>query len=329
MSTSGRSPTAAATSDGPAEARELGRERVIEIQRRRLITALLEVSAERGAGNVAVAHVVSRAGVSRRTFYELFADGEECFLAAFDDAIVRASRYVLDTYDSRASWAERIRTALTALFEFLAAERGAGELLVVGSLAAGERAIERRQRVIAKLVGVVDEGRRERKSGSELPPLTAEGIVGGALSLLHARLLDHDRGSLLELTGPLMSMIVLPYLGPAAARREFARPVSKRRPTGRVTLGDPLREVGMRLTYRTVRVLMSVAANPGSSNRDVGIGAGMEDQGQISKLLARLQRLDLIQNTSPAPARGAPNAWGLTKRGWNVQRAIAGQSPHG
>ncbi len=52
--------------------------------------------AERGAANVSVAHVVERAGVSRRTFYELFADREECFLAAFDDAVSRASRYVLE-----------------------------------------------------------------------------------------------------------------------------------------------------------------------------------------------------------------------------------------
>jgi DNA-binding MarR family transcriptional regulator len=81
----------------------------------------------------------------------------------------------------------------------------------------------------------------------------------------------------------------------------------------------------MRLTYRTVRVLTSVAEHPGSSNREVGLGAGMEDQGQISKLLARLQRLELIQNTRSPAARGAPNAWGLTERGWNVQRAIAGQ----
>jgi hypothetical protein len=82
----------------------------------------------------------------------------------------------------------------------------------------------------------------------------------------------------------------------------------------------------MRLTYRTVRVLTAVAANPGASNREIGLGAGMEDQGQISKLLARLQRLALIHNTRSAAARGAPNAWGLTERGWSVQHAIAGQS---
>jgi AcrR family transcriptional regulator len=322
--------------DNSDAARELGRERVSEVQRARLLTALFEISAERGAANVTVAHVVQRAGVSRRTFYELFADREECFLAAFDDAVARASRYVLDGYDPGARWVNRVRSALVALLEFLEVEHGAGQLLIVGSLGAGQRASERRQDCIAQISALIDEGREESKAGAELPPLTAEGVVGGALSVLHSRLLaspapadgdpldkDHPEDSLLELTGGLMSMFVLPYLGPAAARKEFGRPVPERRAIAHADHGDPLRDVGMRLTYRTMRVLNSVAESPGASNREVGRAAGLEDQGQISKLLARLQRLELIQNTRSATARGAPNAWDLTERGWSVQRAIA------
>jgi AcrR family transcriptional regulator len=351
MAGKAKAPSKEGVSDGIAcngAARELGREhpdghrRVIEIQRTRLLAALFDVSAERGAGNVAVAHVVDRAGVSRRTFYELFADREQCFLAGFDDAVARASRYVLVDYDPGARWVERLRAALTGLLAFIDVERGAGQLLIVGSLGAGPRALERRRHVLARAIAVVDEGRGETKNGRELPPLTAEGVVGGALSVLHSRLLAQPSAaigapsggepggdSLQELTGPLMSMIVLPYLGSSAARRQFARPAPERRAAGPVATGDPLRDVGMRLTYRTVRVLQSVAANPGSSNREVGAGAGIDDQGQISKLLARLQRLELIQNTRSASARGAPNAWDLTERGWDVQRAIAGQNPRG
>jgi AcrR family transcriptional regulator len=352
IASNGVAPDIRAGSGGERAARELGRERVIEIQRSRLLCALFEVSAERGAGNVAVAHIVERAGVSRRTFYELFADREECFLAGLDDAMARISRYVLDAYDPQAKWVERVRTALVSLLEFLEVERGAGQLLIVGSLGAGHQALERRRRGIAQIITLLDEGRRETKAGAELPPLTAEGIVGGVLSVLHTRMLDLRNGgrarpndgglavvapsagvsreeSLLALSGALMSMIVLPYLGPAAARKELARPTPKRRTVDRIAPGDPLRDVGMRLTYRTVRVLTSVAANPGASNREIGLGAGMEDQGQISKLLARLQRLELIQNTRAATARGAPNAWGLTERGWNIQRAITGQNTHG
>jgi AcrR family transcriptional regulator len=351
MAARAKAPSTPAASNGVAPARNplsgaggLGPERVLEIQRARLLAAMVEISSERGAGNVTVAHVVDRAGVSRRTFYEIFVDREACFLAAFDDGVALACRYVLDGYDPQAGWAERCRTALTGLLSFLTYERGGGQLLVVGSLGAGASALERRRRVLAQMIALVDQGRLESKGGSELPPLTAEGVVGGALSVLHARLLACPRpsgcapqgaprngglgdapGRPIDLTGPLMAMIVLPYLGPAAARREIARPAPKP-----VTLaghggGDPLRDLGMRLTYRTVRVLLAIAAAPGSSNRDIGVASGVADQGQISKLLTRLHGLGLVQNTGLGPGTGAPNAWTLTQRGWAVQAMLTGQ----
>ena len=182
--------------------------------------------------------------------------------------------------------------------------------------------------MLAQIITAVDAGRSEGKTANAPPPLTAEGVVGGVLSVLHTRLLEGKRGSMLSLTGPLMGMIVLPYLGPAAARKELQRPVpraSKKAPARpRPVNSDPLRELPMRLTYRTVRVLMAVAAHPGSSNRAVGEEAGIADQGQISKLLARLARLGLIENTSAGAAeRGGPNAWTLTERGREVHGAIS------
>jgi AcrR family transcriptional regulator len=331
----------------------LGRERVIDIQRARILAAMVEECAERGAGNVTVAHVVARAGVSRRTFYELFTDREDCFLGAFDEGVARVSRYVLDTYDPSARWVARVRSALVSLLAFLDSERGLGQLLIVGSLGAGHRALHRRRRGIAQMIALVEEGATETRAGGELPPLTAEGIVGGVLSVLHARLLDpappptvraphaKDRGEgspvpergLIELTGPLMGMIVLPYLGPAAARRELTRPVPKPAVGTHHAEGNPLGELEMRLTYRTVRVLMAIAAlggrGPGPSNRVVADAAEVTDQGQMSKLLARLQQIGLIDNAGGGAARGEPNAWTLTEKGWRVQGAIAEQTAGG
>ncbi len=300
----------------------LGPERVLEIQRVRILAAMVDVSAERGAANVSVAHVVERAGVSRRTFYEIFRDREDCFLGAFDDGIARASRCVLGAYDPKAGWVERIRASLAGLLSFLDMERGLGGLLIVGSLGAGARALERRRRVLARAIALVDQGRKESKAGDELPPLTAEGIVGGVLSVLHSRLLEDRPGALVDLTGPLMSMIVLPYLGPTAARGELARPVPRSTLRSAAAGPDPLRELGMRLTYRTVRVLLAVAAQPGGSNRQVADESGIGDQGQISKLLARLNGLGLIENSGAGSVRGAPNSWVLTDRGWQVQGAL-------
>ena len=314
---------------GPAD-RSDGRERVAEIQRARILAAMAEEVAERGESNVTVARVIARSGVSRRTFYELFVDRDECFLAAFDDAVARASRYVLDSYDPKARWAERIRSALTGLLSFLDVERGAGRLLIVGSLGAGAKALERRERVLAQMIALVEEGGQERKSGSQLPPLTAEGIVGGVLSVLHSRLLQNDPGRLVALTGPLMAMVVLPYLGPASARRELERPVPERVNRSRPANGNPLRDLEMRVTYRTIRVLMAIAEVDGRgshpSNRQVSDRAGITDQGQMSKLLSRLSKLGLIERAGDGSARGGPNAWALTERGRELEGAINEQT---
>jgi AcrR family transcriptional regulator len=329
--------------------------RVGEIQRARILAALVEVVVERGAGNVTVAHIVARSGVSRRTFYELFADREDCLLAAFDDAIERIAAVVVPAYGEPARWREKIRAGLTALLEFLDHEPGIGRLAIVETLGAGANALERRRRVLAQVMAAVDEGRAEVKHGEGPTPMAAEGIVGGVLAVLHSRLLlqpspatqgagrgvqqspDGDsparpprrrvpEGGLLELTGPLMSMIVLPYLGGAAARRELRQPAPEGHAKPRAGSTDPLRDVPMRLTYRTVRVLTAIAELGGRgihpSNREIGVASGMNDQGQISKLLSRLHRLGLIDNAGVAPGKGAPNAWALTPKGQDVEQAI-------
>ena len=291
-----------------------------------MIAAMIDTLSERGRSGVTVAHVVSRSGVSRRTFYEVFEDFEDCFLATLDQSIARASEYVREAYEPDAKWSARIRAALIAVLEFVEDEPAMARLCVLETLGAGRNVHERRIRALEPVIAAVDEGRRESRSATALPPLTGEGVVGGVLSVLHARLLERDT-QLLDLTGPLMGMIALPYLGPAAAHRESSRAVPARRRRASPASRDPLRDLQMRLTYRTVRVLMAISANPGASNREVGAGAGIDDQGQISKLLSRLDKLGLVENSGAGQVRGAPNAWSLTKKGFEVEQMIGGESP--
>lgn len=77
----------------------------------------------------------------------------------------------------------------------------------------------------------------------------------------------------------------------------------------------------MRLTYRTLRVLAAIAAQPGASNRHIANHAGVKDQGQISKLLTRLERLRLVHNIATGQPKGEPNAWTLTDKGQQVEGA--------
>ncbi len=317
----------------------VGQERVSAIQRSRMLVALVEVAAERGVGAASVAHIVELAGVSRRTFYELFEDREDCFLAAFDHALARVCERVLPSYDAEAGWRERVRAGLTDLLRFLDEEPGLGGLLVIDSLSAGPRALERRAQVLATLIAVVDGGREEGKAAKESPPLAAEGVVGAVFSVLHARMLGQRawgvRGSrksveepFLGLLNQLMGMIVMPYLGTAAAKRELARPAPAARAVKRFD-ADPLRDLDMRLTYRTIRVLVAIAGAPEASNRRIAEAAGVSDQGQISKLLARLEHLGLVTNVGEGPAKGEPNAWTLTSKGAEVERAIGAETGAG
>lgn len=302
----------------------MGREHVREVQRARVISAMTEVAAELGIANTTVADVVARAGVSRRTFYELFDDRDQCFLAALEDALTCAASHIVPAYETPTRWHERIRAALVAFLSFLEAEPEAGRVIVVETLGGGSAALERRKRTLLHVYAAVDEGRLASKDAKRLPPLTAEGLVGGAASVIHARLVAPDGRSLLELTGPLMSMIVLPYLGAAASRGELERPTpAPLPPEGRTRApADPLRDVEMRLTYRTARVLSVVAEHPGSSNREIGLASGIQDQGQMSKLLSRLSKLGLIENTGVGPNRGGPNAWVLTGAGAELEWAV-------
>ena len=341
---------------GPPTSGAPSRGRVGEIQRARILSAMGELVRERGPGAVTVAHVVARSGVSRRTFYELFTDREDCFLAAFDIAIVRAAESVLPAYGAPGKWRERIRAGLEAMLCFLDAEPELGYLCVVGALGGGDQALERRTLVVRRLVDAVHEGRQESRAARRPERLVAEGLVGAVLAVIHARLVEQaarpSAGSpavagsaagaprrtpgsagaprpLLSLLNALMGMIVLPYLGQAASEREQRRPAPRaRRPAApRV---DPLRELDMRLTYRTVRVLLAIDSLGGRgshpSNRQVATAAGISDQGQISKLLARLQALGLVGNAGGDHAKGEPNAWALTSRGRDVTRTLQAQT---
>ncbi len=331
---------------------------VSEMQRARILTAMAQVIAEHGAGSATVARVVTRARISRRTFYDQFSSCEECLLSMFEVTVERAVAIACGAAVASSSWREQVRAGLGALLEFFEEEPASGSLLVVDALGAGPHVLERRAFVLGEVATVLDRGRSEAK-GDRAPsslPLTAEGMVGAVLSVIHARMSGRGaqrRGkgtavasssprsalapndSLVELLNPLMAMIVLPYLGPAAAQRELERPAlkvqgaSKARGqasglAGAVSVSDPLADLPMRLTYRTMRVLGAIAEGPGSSNREIGDAAGASDQGQISKLLTRLEKLGLVENSSGQGHQptGEPNAWCLTALGERVSDAM-------
>ena len=301
----------------------LPRGQVAEIQRGRLIAAAFEAARELDYERITVAELIRRARVSRKTFYELFADREDCFLAAFEHALSGAGVRARAAYARESGWREGTRAALASVLALMDQEPGLARLCVVEACAAGGRILDRRAAVLDQLAALIDRGRTLAGAGLEPPAVTAEGIVGGIFTVLHARLAHESDELLTDLLGPLMSMVVLPYLGARAARRELSRPTpahAREQNTARPVKGaDPLEGLNIRLTYRTIRVLCAIADFPGASNRAIAEAADVTDQGQISKLLGRLSRLGLVENFGEGSSKGAANAWRLTPRGAQLE----------
>ena len=290
---------------------------------------MAEAIVEHGPGGVGsgMSDVLARARVSSAIFQEAFPDHESCLLATFDLGVERVRRQMIAAYDVERRWLDAVRAALAALLRFLDEEPALGRVLVVYSLSAGERILRRRVQVTTALAAAIDHGRLEGGTrGQEPPPaVIAEGVVGAVLAIIQNRMLAEEVGSVVELFGPLVSIVVLPYLGASVARRELTRPMPPAVPvpaTGATAAEiGPEQTVGVGLTYRTARVLGAIAETPGASNREVADRAGVIDQGQISKLLGRLAQRRLIEKTTEGSARGAPNAWRLTEDG---KRALRG-----
>jgi AcrR family transcriptional regulator len=310
----------------PSAVNRLGGMRVSEMQRSRLLAAAVGAVEQRGYHGASVAHITERARVSRRTFYELFENREECLLAVLESTFEQIVSEIAAANLTGLSWRERVRGGLWVILCFFDREPALARLCVVESQRAGEQMLDARDRTLERLARIVDEGRRESVRSSNALTLTAQGVVGAVLSILHARLARSRREPLQGLLGELTGMIVLPYLGAGAARREQERPAPapvplKTAPT--TVLTAALAALPMRLTYRTAKVIQCIAEHPGISNRQVADHAGIHDQGQISKLLSRLERLQLAVNTGEgAHLKGESNAWKLTPTGWQIAREI-------
>ena len=308
---------------------KLHSEQVVEIQRTRLLAGALAAVDEYGYAETTVAHITARARVSRRTFYELFANCDACLAALFEYVVGLLEGELEQAGLESLPWRERVRGGLGTILSFCDREPALARVCVVQAARGGVRIRATRERMLARLAAVLEEGRAAGSRASDCSPLTAEGLVGAACAIVYVRLSRERPEPLTELLGELMGMIVLPYLGPAAARREQTRPASVAPPVSRrsakalaLSDGDPLQGLPMRLTYRTARVLGCIAAHTGISNREAADGAGISDQGQISKLLARLEGLGLVANTAAGDAKGEPNAWELTPLGQQVVQRL-------
>lgn len=201
----------------------LSRRDVVRSQRGRILAAVTEVVAEDGYQAARVTDVIARAGVSRKTFYEHFSDKEECFLAAYDTNLADLMGATSANFDRPEDWPERVRSGLTAFLEGLASRPDAARMCMVEVLAAGPKALARREAAIRGFTYFLDAGRSGAPRG--LPPFTALAIIGGVNELLYAEILRGAVADLPKLLPELVYWVTLPFLGHEAAevQRELTR----------------------------------------------------------------------------------------------------------
>jgi DNA-binding MarR family transcriptional regulator len=242
-------------------------------------------------------------------------------LEVFEGVLALVVGVVGVAFGAQEGWVDGVRAGLVALLGFFDEEPVLARYLVVGSAQAGPAVLARRREVLERVAFVLDD---ERAAGRAYPPaLTAYAVVSGVLGVLYARLSEPEPGALVELAGPLMSFMVLPFLGGRAARRELQCPGGVVRSSAGGVSVDLLQGPGRRLSHhREIEVLGVLAGEPGLNSRQVALRAGIKDQGHASRLLARLARLGLIENTALA-GRSGVKAWRLTRSGERLQARVS------
>jgi AcrR family transcriptional regulator len=196
---------------------------VSKIQRDRLMRAMAKTVAQYGYQDTTVRRLLGRAGLSRRTYYELFEDKEACFLAAYDGAVEMLVRRVIAAYESREDWPERAAAGLAALLETLAAEPALARLSLVDIGNAGPAAQRRYRAAIQRLTPLFEEGRDYAPGGRALPANTSRMAIGGVTGLIADELVAGRAEQLPGLLSDVLFATLVPYIGPDAAAREVER----------------------------------------------------------------------------------------------------------
>jgi AcrR family transcriptional regulator len=191
-----------------AAQRELARIFDPRSQRERLLDAMARTVSRNGYAVTSVADVLDAARISRRTFYEQFADKEDCFLAAYDAIAGVCTKRVAAAYRAGTSWEDALARALEALLETLAAEPDFARLAVVEALAAGPRAFARRDETLRRFGALIDDvGMR---AGARAPAgLVAQAIAGGMAELVHSRLVRGEADCLPDLADELLHLATM------------------------------------------------------------------------------------------------------------------------
>ena len=125
----------------------------------------------KGYARVAVADVIERAGVSRKTFYEQFANKDECFLAAYDASVDELLAKIDEALEALApDWLAAHRAAVEAYLDTLAGGPAFAKALLIEVLGAGPEALSRRAAVEQRFAEQLEDVHRRARTGHPRDP---------------------------------------------------------------------------------------------------------------------------------------------------------------
>lgn len=160
---------------------------------------MIELVAEHQYNAVSVEKLTSRARVSKRDFYKLFAGKEECFLAVYDTIVSDSVRGIIAAAEGEEEWRERLRLGFLAFADQITGSPEKARLALVEAFAAGAVAIERMQCTNQFFEALMAKNLALAEDAPRLPPLVVKGIVAGGSRLARARLLSgHPRQPALD-----------------------------------------------------------------------------------------------------------------------------------
>lgn len=209
----------------PSGRHGLSRTEVSENQRARLLTAVVQVARRTGYSGLTIRDVIAAAGVSRKTFYELFEDKDDVFLAAYDHVVGRLAGAVTDATARGRTWPEQVSLGLRTFLDRLASDPAVAHLCIVEVLVAGPPALTRRAAALEAFRTFLEPGYEQAPEGVEPPALAAETAIGAVYEVIYGYVLQNRTGDLPSLHVDLLYIVLLPFLGlrRAAAEAERAR----------------------------------------------------------------------------------------------------------
>jgi AcrR family transcriptional regulator len=218
----------------------LPRRFVVHNQRERMLAAVADSVAEEGYAATTVADIIARARLSRRTFYEHFADKEECFLAAYDAIVEQLWKAIGEAYAKPDDWPAKVYAGLEAFINFILAEPSFARMCIVEVVAAGPAARARRDAAMRVFMDYLEPGRIKGPKGVEVPVLASEVVVGGIYEIIYTRLARDAPEELSDVLPELLYTALVPFTGHDDAVK------SVKTATGRV----PRRQPAARSTKR-------------------------------------------------------------------------------